>query len=436
MTVPTRRAVLLLAAGFPLALLPALVRASLWPVWAAVLAGAAAAMVADLLLSLWPGHLSLEVNPPTALYVGDQDVLTLQISTAGRRAAAVEVVCDFDDTLAAQPSTRLIAGREPASVLVPLVPRRRGTAAVRAVWLRWQGPLGLLQRTLEAPLDLELPVLPNVRAVRGAALRFFSSHQFVSGLKVERHQGDGSEFESLREHTPGLDARSIDWKASARHQKLLSREYRAERNHAVVVAVDTGHLMSEPLQGIPKLDHAINSSLLLAYVALKTGDRVGLFAFDAQVRLFAEPQGGVHAFGRLQRQTTALAYSTAETNFTLGLLELGQRLRRRSLVVVLTDFVDTVTAELMVENLARLNRNHLILFVALRDVAIEALATADPRGLDDLNRAVTAHDLLREREVVLSRLRRQGIHCIEGPPAAISTHLINRYLDVKRRELV
>ena len=89
-------------------------------------------------------------------------------------------------------------------------------------------------------------------------------------------------------------------------------------------------------------------------MALKTGDRVGLFAFDARVRLFAEPQGGVHAFGRLQRQTTALAYSAAETNFTLGLVELGQRLRRRSLVVVLTDFVDTVTAELMVENLARL----------------------------------------------------------------------------------
>jgi uncharacterized protein (DUF58 family) len=436
MMVPTRRTVLLLAVGFPLALLTVLVGPAHWILWAAALAGTTAALAAELLLSVWPSQVSLDARPPAVLYVGDQDALLLQVSVAGPRSAAMEVLCDFDDTLSPQPPVRLKAGRRAAAVQVPLVPLRRGTATVQAAWLRWCGPLGLLQRTVEAPLDLEVPVLPNVRAVRGAALRFFSSRQFLSGLKVEQHLGDGSEFESLREHSPGFDARSIDWKASARHQKLLSREYRAERNHAVVVAVDTGHLMSEPLAGIPKLDHAINSSLLLAYVALKTGDRVGLFAFDAQVRLFAEPQGGVHSFGRLQRQTTGLAYSSAETNFTLGLLELGQRLRRRSLVVVLTDFVDTVTAELMIENLERLGRNHLLIFVALRDVAVEALAGAPPRDLDDLNRAVTAQDLLREREVVLSRLRRQGVHCIEGPPAAISTHLINRYLDVKRRELV
>jgi uncharacterized protein (DUF58 family) len=163
---------------------------------------------------------------------------------------------------------------------------------------------------------------------------------------------------------------------------------------------------------------------------------VGLFAFDEQVRLFAEPQGGVSAFRRLQAQTAGIEYSRCETNFTLGLLELGRRLRRRSLVVVLTDFVDSVTAELMVENLGRLGRSHLLLFVALRDLAVEALAAGAPRDLDGLNRAVTAQDLLREREVVLSRLRRQGVHCIDEPPGLVSTQLINRYLDLKRRERV
>jgi uncharacterized protein (DUF58 family) len=289
---------------------------------------------------------------------------------------------------------------------------------------------------VDAALDVVIPVLPNARAVRGAALRFFSSRQFLSGLKIERHLGDGSEFEALREHRAGFDGRAIDWKASARHHKLLSREFRAERNHAVVMAVDTGHLMGEPLLGIPKLDHAINASLLLAYVALKTGDRVGLFAFDDGVRLYAEPVGGVQSFGRLLHHTAGLAYSAAETNFTLSLLELGQRLRRRSLVVVLTDFVDTVTAELMVENLTRLGRGHLVLFVALRDLAIDGLIAAEPRDLDVLSRAVTAHDLARERDVVIGRLRRHGVHCLDGPPSAISTQLINRYLDVKRRELV
>lgn len=436
MIVPTRRAVLLLAASFPLALLPALLEARAWPVWAAALGATVAALAAELLLGLPPRAVGLEARVPEALHVGERDVLALEVTARWPRSVAFELVCDFDELLAVQPASRVRAGPRPEVVSVPLVPLRRGTAVLRAAWLRWKGPLGLLQWTEQRPLERTVPILPNVRAVRGAALRFFSTRRFLSGLKVERYPGDGSEFESLREHVPGFDARSIDWKASARHHKLLGRDYRAERNHPVILALDTGHLMAEPLGGITKLDHAINASLLLAYVALKTGDRVGLFAFDERVRLFAAPHGGLPSFARLQRQTAGLAYSRAETNFTLGLLELEKRLRRRSLTVVLTDFVDTVTAELMVQTLGRLGRRHVVLFVSLRDAGVDRLAAAEPAGLDALNRAMTAHDLLREREAVLSRLRRQGVQCIDCPPGAVSTRLINRYLDVKRRELV
>ncbi len=436
MLAPTRRAVVLLAAGFPLALLPALAGTSVVWAWAAPLAASVAALAVDLLLSAPVRRLALEAHVPSELYVGDRDTLRLEVRAPSRRAIHVDVVCDLDASLVPQPVTRVLVGARPTAVEIPLVPCRRGTAKVQAAWMRWRGPLGLWRWSERRSLDLDVPVLPDLRAVRGAAVRFFGSRQFLSGLKVERYLGDGSEFESLREHISGLDARWVDWKASARHRKLMGREYRAERNHPMVVALDTGRLMAEPLAGIPKLDHAINASLLLTYVALKTGDRVGLFAFDERVRLFIEPQGGVASFARLQRQTAAIAYSHAETNFTLGLLDLGQRLRRRTLVVVLTDFVDTVTAELMVENLARLGRGHLVMFVAVRDIAITALATAEPRDLDALSRAVTAHEIVREREVVLGRLRRCGVHCIDGPPASISTQLINRYLDVKRRELL
>jgi uncharacterized protein (DUF58 family) len=437
MIVPTRRAVLLAAAGFPVALLPALVAAALWPLWAGALALSVAALVAEALLGRPPRDLAVHGRAPAVLYIGEENVLELELRATWGRRVEVEVVCDFDDLLATQAPRRAeLAGTGASVVPIPLVPRRRGTAEVRAAWLRWRGPFGLLEWTKEHSLPVSLPVVPNVRAVRGAALRFFSSRQFLAGLKVERHLGDGSEFEALREHLPGLDSRAIDWKASARHHKMLSREYRAERNHSVVVAVDSGRLMAEPLLGVPKLDHAINASLLLAYVALKTGDRVGLFAFDDGVRLFTEPQGGVHAFPGLQRHAARVRYSQAETNFTLSLLELDRRLRRRSLVVVLTDFVDTVTAELMVDNLARLGRDHLVVFVALRDVSVDALVAAPPRDLDTLNRAMSAHDLVRDRDLVLGRLRRQGVHCVDAPPAAVSSRLINHYLEVKRRELV
>jgi uncharacterized protein (DUF58 family) len=194
--------------------------------------------------------------------------------------------------------------------------------------------------------------------------------------------------------------------------------------------------MAEPLHGLPRLDHAVTSALLLAYVSLRLGDRVGLYGFDRAARVWSEPQGGLGAFARLRTLSASLDYSREETNFTLGLTELSTRLRRRSLVVVFTDFVDTVTAELMVENLARLARRQLVLFVALRDPGLDATALARPRRLGDLHRAVVAADFERERERVLARLRRLGVQCVDAAPGAVSTRLLSRYLDIKRRELI
>jgi uncharacterized protein (DUF58 family) len=204
----------------------------------------------------------------------------------------------------------------------------------------------------------------------------------------------------------------------------------------VVLALDTGHLMAEQVAGLPRLDHAITSALLLAYVSLRLGDRVGLYGFDQATRLWAEPQGGLAAFARLKALTAGLEYSSAESNFTLGLAELSARLRRRSLVVIFTEFVDTVTAELMVENLARLARKQLVVFVALRDTAVDALALARPGRASDVYRSVVAAELQRDRERVLARLRRFGITCVDAAPAQVSTRLVNRYLEIKRRERV
>jgi uncharacterized protein (DUF58 family) len=279
-------------------------------------------------------------------------------------------------------------------------------------------------------------VVPDVRPVRAAAFRYFGSRELAAGVQVEKFLGDGSEFEALREYVPGLDPRAIDWKASARHLALLCQEYRAERNHQVVLALDTGRLMAEPLGGLPRLDHAVTSALLLAYVSLRLGDRVGLYGFDQAVRLWAPPQGGLAAFARLQALSAGLAYSAAETNFTLGLAELSARLRRRSLVVVFTEFVDTVTAELMVENLTRLARKQLVVFVALRDAGVDALALARPGRTSDVYRAVVAAELLRDRERVLAGLRRRGIACVDASPAQVTTRLVNRYLDIMRRERI
>jgi uncharacterized protein (DUF58 family) len=436
---PTRRAVLLTAGALPVALLAALVATPLWTLWVAYLGLGFLAIGVDALLGLPARQLALAAHAPEMLYIGDPQhaPLALDLSTRHKLGADVEVRVELHDDLEPQPAQTLrVQSGRPARATVALAPKRRGEKPIAAAWLRWSGPLGLWRRQTRVALDTRVPVVPNTRAVRAAALRFFSSRDFLSGLKVERYLGDGSEFESLREYVPGMDHRAMDWKSSARHRKLLVQNFRAERDHQVVLAVDTGHLMAEPLEGVPRLDHAINSALLLAYFGLRTGDRVGLYGFDEKVRSWTEPQGGLAAFARLQAASTGLDYSRSETNFTLGLAELSTRLRRRSLVVVLTDFVDVVTAELMVENLDRLARRHLVVFVTLRDPSLGRIAAAPPHSQLALYRAVGAADLERERELVLRRLRRLGIATIDAAPEEVSLQLLNRYLDVKRREMI
>jgi uncharacterized protein (DUF58 family) len=437
---PTLRCLLLFLAGVPLSLTAVAASTRLWPVWLTYLAASTLLVGLDAVLAMPRRRLRLSARVPEQLGIGDTGHATLELVGRWRRGARVELLAELDEELAPQPPVRidLFAGdKGPARAVVelPLVPRRRGDHAVRAIHARWTGPLGLLERRAALPVGKKVGVVPNLAAVRAVALRMFADRTFMSGLKVERYLGDGSEFESLREYVPGLDHRAIDWKSSARHRKLLVSELRAERNHQVVLAVDAGQLMSEPVGGVPKLDHAVNAALLLGWFCLRTGDRVGLVSFDERVRNWSEPAGGMHSFQRLQARSAEIDYRRAETNYTLSMAELSARVRRRSLVVLFTDFLDTVTAELMVDNVTRLAHRHLVLFVALKDPSLETRALARPRTLDTLHQAVVADDFARERRIVMERLRRAGAHCIDATPDKFSMAVVNRYLDLKRREL-
>ena len=224
----------------------------------------------------------------------------------------------------------------------------------------------------------------------------------MPGFHVQLNRGIGSEFHALREFQTGHDPRQIDWKQSARHNALIVREFRVEQNQHIVAMLDTGRLMSEPLLGQPRLDRALTAILLLFYVSLKLGDRCRLAAFDSQPRLSSGVVSGVRSFGQLQRLAASLDYSAEETNFTLGLTQLSADLEHRSIIFLFSDFSDTTSAELMLENVARLLARHTVLFVLFRDEEVEAMRRAEPRVPEDATRAVIAEGMARERDIVLA----------------------------------
>jgi uncharacterized protein (DUF58 family) len=434
---PTRRAVLIFSASVPVSLFTVIHDASLWTLSFGYGAAVLLAMAVDATLAFPQRLLSISVIAPDRLYIGERGTLTAIVGrTPYPRVTRFNLLMEQRGDLdpAEIIAIELPVGGE-ARVAIPLIPRRRGKVSIDRLWVRWHGPLLLIQLIQTVAIGRSINVLPNVRGVQSALLQFFAL-EAIFGIKLQRQKGAGTEFEALRDYAPGLDKRFIDWKHSARHRKLLCKEFETERNHNIILAFDTGYLMLEPLEAIPRLDHAINAGLLLAWISLRGGDLVGVYGFDAAVRHYLQPIRGTSGFARIQRATAELDYHREETNFTLGLAELNTRLRRRALVILFTDFVDTVTAELLIESVQRVVNRHVVLFVTLRGSFLQQTVDRAPVRFTDVAEAVIAHDFLRDRSIVFEKLERLGVHCLDVPYRNLAISLINRYLLIKERGLI
>lgn len=435
---PTRRSVMLMAAGAPVALLLGVLTPQGWlaaPAWIAVV------VVLTLVDSLLAGsRAALRLDPPETVRaaVGRPGTADLVVRFTGRgpRPRRVEAVVAADHRLGLSGAVERAEVRDRAAFFAfPFTPERRGTVDLETLSVRWTGPLSLATKQKTFALDLPVAVMTDIQGVRDQAMRLFA-RDAIFGAKSQLQLGEGSEFQALAEYQAGFDRRAIDWKQSARHALLLAKEFRTERNHNVIMALDCGRVACEPVQGMPRMDRFIHAALLLSYACLRSGDRAGLFAFDAVARVDTGPLTGLNALRVLQMTAGSIDYSTHETNYTLALSTLASGLKRRSLVVVFTEFADSTSAELMVESLGRLLRRHLVLFVVLRDEELEGLTAAEPVEPEDVARAVVADTLLRERDLVLTRLRRMGAHIVEAPADRIGPDVLNAYLDLKRRDLL
>jgi len=436
MIYPTRRGILLMAAGAPLALAVGVAAPNLWLAGVAWVALGAGLLLIDVLSGAGLRGVELSVSAPALMSINGHGVAAIGAVFAGPAPSNLEFALETGANLTATPPRReaRVSGQR-AQASFALAPNRRGDTPLVQVWARWRGPLGMVWKQLAQPAGRKVAITVDIAGIKQEAVRLFS-RDAMHGLKTQLDVGEGAEFHALRDFQPGMDTRTIDWKQSARHGHLLAKEFRAERNNPIVLAIDAGRTMCEPVAGVARIDWALNASLLLAYVSLKLGDRVGLFSFAARPRALSGPVSGVRGFAGLQRAAGLIDYSSDETNYTLGLSTLADRLDRRSLVVVFTEFTDPTSAELMIENVGRLINRHLVVFVVMRDEELEGLARTEPASPDDVTRAVIAQSLLRERERVVARLRRLGAEIVDAPASAVGPALLDRYLEIKRRSRI
>ncbi|MEP9400861.1 DUF58 domain-containing protein [Sphingomonas sp. VNH70] len=406
MIYPTPRAIQLTALAAPVALALGVLRPAAWVVAPLWIGAMLLLILADALLARAPADAALPL--PATLNVGE--AVTLH---GADRAVAID-----------GPLERVAPGRYRAV--------RRGRAHLRRIWARASGPLGLAWRQRSARTTDSIAILPDIRPVRDQGMRQFLNSQ-SAGQRLRRDHGDGQDFQVLTEFQPGMERRAIDWKASARHAALLAREFHSERDNMIVFAVDAGRAMTDPVGDMPRIDKAVSAALLAAFVALKSGDRVRLFSFGARPQVDSGSITGTRGFARLHHAAADIDYGTDESNYTLGLVTLDTRLDRRALIVLFTEFTDPTSAELMLAAAQRMLKRHRLLFVLFRDTELEAMRDAVPTHADDLVRANVAHMLLRDRAIVVERLRRMGAEVIESAAEAMPLALVERYVAHRER---
>jgi uncharacterized protein (DUF58 family) len=257
------------------------------------------------------------------------------------------------------------------------------------------------------------------------------------GLRPRRPRGAGSEFESLREYTPDDEPRRIDWRASARSQKPVVRDFHTERNHTIMVAVDCGRLMAAQSGGASKLDHALAAAVSLVRACAQGGDRIGFVAFDEALRAWVPPQRPARALVPILEATLGLAPRACEPSYRTLANVLQERQKKRALIVLLTDFVEGASTPGLEAYLALLARRHCVLLVGLRDRLLREIEAPAPEvaGLDVYRRLVL-QDLDVARQAAVARIARTGVQTLDLDATQITAPLLDRYLRIREAGLM
>jgi uncharacterized protein (DUF58 family) len=398
-----------------------------------------AAAVADYLISEKPSAFRLTRGVEDRFSMGAENDVEIKITNRARRKVTFILKDEYP------PQMELASPREVRLSVTPnrtrawryrVIPTARGSFEFGNTALRFRTRLGLLWKQFVYPTAQTVKVYPDIREAKKHEIYAHRNRRPEPGLRRMRLRGQGREFESMREFVIGDEIRHISWPATARRGKLITRQYTVERSQNIVVLLDTGRLMTARIGKLTKLDHAINATLSIGYVAVAGGDNVGLVAFARKVVSYLPPRRGRDQINHLMEALYALEPQMIEPSYARGFNFFSSNCHRRSLVVILTDLVDRDASAELLAHTSKLIPRHLPLIITIGDTDLRELVRTRPASPADVYRQGIAEDILRQREEALTRIRHAGGLALDVPAGRLALELVNKYLEVKERGLL
>jgi uncharacterized protein (DUF58 family) len=337
-----------------------------------------------------------------------------------QRSTTVEAICRPGEVVSLDMTVRAIA---------------RGSEVVPRVAIAMT-LFGVMERIIDAGEPTEIHVLPNLKAVRRMHKRLNAFALRGLGARAAPRLGKGREFDRLRDYVIDDDYRDIAWRASARHGRLIVREFRLDRSQDVMLCLDHGHRMAARVAQITRLDHAANAAVLISYITNRMEDKVGILSFDTETDKGLIAGRGAAHLRAITAYVTGLAAEYRHTDYLALATNLRRRLHHRTLLLMLTVLPEREERHELLRAVEMLAPQHLPLIISLGDPNLKAAAQFLPADRVELSRTLVARDIWMARVELMRDLRARGALVVESTPEDAGIDAVNAYIDVKRRQLL
>lgn len=400
--------------------------------------------ILDMLAMLGARHFSCKRNMLRIASQGKKHEVEIELTNQANRGCAVEIKDDIPDWFEADPPEfqTLLEAKSRTQFTYDLTSKKRGSALLTCIHLLVHSPLKLWRGFYQVPCESEINVYPDMKQITEYDLLARTNRLNLLGLRRSRKIGQDNEFERLRDYTQDDNYKHIDWRSTARRQKLTVRDFQSNQSQRIIFMVDCGRMMTGKSDGITLLDHSLNAMLMLSYVALRQGDSVGMISFSDRIHNYTPPKSGLKHVNRLLHVSCDQHANYVESRYDDAFLYLRTHCLKRSLVVLVTNLIDEINSHQIHQYMGSLSGRHLPLAVLLRDHALysavnEFEETASPsKDSPIVYEAAAAVDVLNWRQQVISDLRHQGVLALDVFPEQLTSEMINQYLEIKARHLL
>ncbi len=320
-------------------------------------------------------------------------------------------------------------------------PQKRGEFSWGGIQVRQLGSWGLAWDNWQVSAATKTLVYPDLVGLRQLTVKLTLENS--GAMKRSRRLGIGTEFAELREYRTGDDPRLIDWKATARRiststttTALQVRVLEPEQEQTLIILLDRGRLMTAQVQGLSRFDWGLQATLSLAVAGLHRGDRVGVGVFDRKIHTWLPPERGQKQLSHLVESLTPIQPELLEPDYVGAVTHLVKQQSRRALIVLITDIIDSTASRELLAALGRLTPRYLPFCVTLRDSEVDFQAQGLTPNLRAAYSRAVALDLLNQRQIAFAQLKQKGVLVLDAPVQQISDQLVDRYLQLKAKNLL